>query len=134
MALNRWIGMGRITAPLELKTTQSGVSVLSFSIAIDRDYTGQNGERTTDFINVVAWRNTAEFIEKYFYKGRMICVEGSIQTRTYEKDGQKRTATEVVAEKVHFTGEKKENPTDAIFDGSESDGFMPIPSDDDLPF
>ena len=84
--------MGRLTADAELKSTTSGKYVTSFSIAVDRDFT-QNGERQADFINIVAWGKTAEFITKYFSKGDMIAVRGSIQTRQYEKDGNKRTAT-----------------------------------------
>lgn len=112
MALNHWVGMGRLTATPELKTTPNGVSVATFSIAVDRDYKGQNGEKQTDFISVVSWRQTAEFVSRYFQRGNMICVEGGLQTRSYtDKDGKKRTITEVIADKVHFTGEKKDTAT-----------------------
>ena len=105
--LNRVILMGRITQDLELKTTQSGVSVLSFTIAVDRNYARQGEERQTDFIDCVAWRQQAEFINRYFGKGRMIAVEGSLQKRSYDaKDGSKRWVTEVVVDSVSFTGER----------------------------
>lgn len=107
--LNRVILMGRITQDLELKTTASGISVTSFSIAVDRNYVKQGEERQTDFINVVCWRKQAEFVCRYFEKGSMIAVEGQLQTRTYQaKDGSNRYVTEVVADSVSFTGEKRE--------------------------
>lgn len=117
--LNRVILMGRITHDLELKQTQGGVSVLSFNIAVDRGYVRQGEERQTDFISCVAWRQRAEFINNYFAKGRMIAIEGSLQTRTYDdKNGVKRYVTEVVVDNVSFTGEPKQqsgNTTDSTF-------------------
>ncbi|MCI8405526.1 MAG: single-stranded DNA-binding protein [Oscillospiraceae bacterium] len=105
--LNRAILMGRLTADPEHKQTTSGISVTSFSIAVDRNFSGRDGNRATDFINIVAWRQTADFICKYFTKGRMIALEGSIQTRNYEdKQGNKRTAVEVVADQVYFADSK----------------------------
>lgn len=107
--LNRVILMGRITQELELKTTASGISVTSFSIAVDRNYVKQGEERQTDFINIVCWRKQAEFVCRYFEKGSMIALEGQLQTRTYQaKDGSNRYVTEVVADSVSFTGEKRE--------------------------
>ena len=104
--LNRIILMGRLTADPELRTTPSGVSVASFSIAVERNYQ-QNGERQTDFINCVAWRQTGEFISRFFQKGRMIAVEGSLQTRRYEdKTGAKRTAYDVVVDQAYFADSK----------------------------
>ncbi len=101
--LNRAILMGRLTADPELRTTSGGVSVTSFTVAVNRNY---NREQT-DFIDVVAWRQTAEFVSKYFRKGQMIAVEGAIQTRSYEdKNGNKRKAVEIVADQVHFTESK----------------------------
>lgn len=98
--------MGRMTSTPELKTTPSGVSVTSFSIAVDRGY-GEN--KQTDFINIVAWRQTAEFICKHFTKGSRIAIEGSIQTRKYQdRDGNNRTVFEVVANNVHFVDGKKD--------------------------
>ena len=108
--LNRVILMGRITGNLELKTTASGISVTSFSIAVDRNYVKQGEQRQTDFINIVCWRQQAEFVCRYFQKGSMIALEGQIQTRTYQaKDGTNRYVTEVVADSISFTGEKREN-------------------------
>ena len=100
---------GRLVEDPELKTTTNGVSVCSFRIAVDRDYAPQGQERETDFINVVAWRQTAEFIAKYFRKGQMIAVQGSIQTRNYEdRNGNKRTAVEILADNISFCGSKNE--------------------------
>ena len=111
MALSRTIVMGRFSADPELKTTGSGVSVCSFTLACDRDYKPKDGDRETDWIDCVAWRQTAEFVEKYFAKGRMAVVEGRLQTRTYEdKDGHKRKVTELVADNVYFADSKKESP------------------------
>ena len=107
--LNSAVIMGRLTADPELKTTNSGISVVSFCVAVDRDYVKPGEERQTDFINVTAWRQTAEFVSHYFNKGKMIAVQGSIQTRNYEdKDGNKRTAVEIVADRVFFCGSKAE--------------------------
>lgn len=106
--LNTAIIMGRLTADPELRTTQSGISVTSFTVAVDRAYKSGD-ERQTDFINVVAWRGTADFVSRYFSKGQMIAVQGSIQTRNYEdKNGNKRTAVEIVADNVSFCGSKNE--------------------------
>ena len=119
--INRVILVGRLTAVPEVKQTQSGLSVISFTIACNRQYQ-QNGERIADFINCVAWRQTAEFIGKCFKKGSSIGIEGSIQTRKYEdKDGNKRTAVEVLVERVSFVGSNNQ----------KSGGY--IPSDDDAP-
>lgn len=154
--LNACILMGRLTADPELRTTQTGKSVASFSLAVDRDFQ-QAGEKQADFIGVVAWGKTAEFIDKHFRKGRMIAVVGRIQTRTYtDKDGNNRKAVEVVADKVSFTGEKAEpserepsriegyepagktrNPVSVPDVGYESGSpadFAELSSDDDLPF
>ena len=95
--------LGRLTADPELKTTTNGNMVTTFTLAVNRSFVGQNGERQADFIDVVAWRATAEFVTKYFKKGQMMALQGSLQTRTYEdKQGNKRKVTEVVAESVHF--------------------------------
>lgn len=154
--LNACILMGRLTANPELRTTQTGKSVASFSLAVDRDFQ-QNGEKQADFISVVAWGKTAEFIDKYFRKGRMIAVVGRIQARTYtDKDGNNRKVVEVVADKVSFTGEKADtaaqepsriegyepagktrNPVAAPDVGYESGSlgdFTELSSDDELPF
>ena len=107
--LNKVIIMGRLARDPELRRTQSGVSVTSFRIACDRDFKSQSGEKETDWIDVVAWRNTAEFVSKYFNKGRMAIVEGRLQTRDWtDKDGNKRTAVEVVADNVYFGDSKRD--------------------------
>ena len=107
---NRAILIGRLTADPELKQTQSGISVCSFSIAVDRRFSGRDSERKTDFINITSWRQQAEFVCRYFHKGDVIGVEGSIQTRNYEdKNGNKRTATEIVTDNVFFTGARSSN-------------------------
>lgn len=105
--LNKAILMGRLVADPELRQTQNGISVTSFAIAIDRSYS-KDREKQTDFIDIVAWRQTAEFVCKYFSKGKMIIVDGAIQTRLYEdKHGNKRKAVEVVADNVQFGESKK---------------------------
>jgi len=106
---NKVILMGRICHDLELKVTPNGTPVLSFRIAVDRNYQPKGEERKSDFFNVVAWRSTAEFIDKYFSKGRMIMVDGELQTRQYvDKNNNTVTVTEIIADSIHFTGEKKE--------------------------
>lgn len=108
--LNKVILMGRITQDLEVRQTSSGVSVLSFTVAVQRSYARQGEERQTDFINCVAWRQQAEFIGRYFRKGRMIALEGNLRTRTYDdKNGTKHYVTEVFVDNVSFTGEKSDN-------------------------
>lgn len=132
---------GRLTADPELKTTQSNIPVTSFSIAVNRRY--KAGEEQTDFINIVAWRQTAEFICKYFKKGSLIGIEGSIQTRKYtDRNGNNRTAFEVVANNAQFVESKRDNagsapmPTEpASFSNADSGDFSEIGGvDDDLPF
>lgn len=108
--LNKVILMGRITHDLEVKQTPSGVAVLSFTVAVQRNYAKQGEERQTDFINCVAWRQQAEFIGKYFRKGRMIAIEGNLRTRTFDdKNGTKHYVTEVFVDNVSFTGEKADD-------------------------
>ena len=105
---NRAVLIGRLTAAPELKTTQSGVSVCSFTLAVDRRFKGRDGEKQADFIGIVTWRQTAEFVSRFFHKGDPIGIEGSIQTRNYEdKNGNKRTAVEVVADGAFFVGGKQ---------------------------
>lgn len=131
---------GRLTADPELKTTPNGISVTSFSIAVNRRY--RAGEETqADFINIVAWRQSAEFITKYFKKGSMIGIEGSIQTRKYtDKDGNNRTVFEVVANNVQFVESKRDSAPSgaepASFSNAGSNDFADFgdASDDDLPF
>ena len=104
---NKVILMGRITHDLELKTTPSGANVCSFSIAVDRRFQQKGEEKKSDFFNIVAWRQQAEFVSKYFQKGSLIAIEGSLQTRQYQdKNGNNRTAVEVVANNINFAGPK----------------------------
>jgi single-strand DNA-binding protein len=124
--INSVILMGRLTADPELRQTQNGTAVTSFAVAVERRFQREQ----TDFINVVAWKQTAEFVEKYFKKGAMIALRGSIQTRKYEdKNGNKRTAFEIVADEVSFCGSKAEKPQTP-----NNDDFEEIPISDDLPF
>ena len=116
--LNNCIFQGRLAADPEMRTTQSGLTVASFRMAVDRDNVGQDGRRATDWLNFVAWRKTAEFVCQYFRKGSTALVECQCQTRSYEdKNGQKRTATEFVVQKIHFCGPKTEQRVD---DGGEA--------------
>lgn len=147
--MNKVILMGRLTSEPELKTTPNGISVTSFSLAVDRNYVKQGGERKTDFINIVAWRQRAEFICKYFTKGQLIALDGSIETRSYvDKNGNNRTAFEVVVENAYFTGDKRtqqgggyqgapapipQEAASAYSSGSAGD-FEDMPLDEDLPF
>ena len=140
--LNRIILMGRLTRDPELRRTQSGTAVTSFSLAVDRDFKSQSGEKETDFIDVVAWRSTAEFVAKYFTKGRMAVVEGRLQIRDWkDKDGNNRRSAEVVADNIYF-GDSKEKSSGGTAYGSyvpqqaQSDGFAEISEDSDseLPF
>lgn len=124
--MNNVVLMGRICAEPELKYTTNQIPVTSFNLAVNRD------KEKADFIPVVAWRQTAEFICKYFGKGSLIALKGSIQSRTYDdKYGNKRTAIEVVAEHAYFTGEKKE---ESKADVKPGDDFEEIIGDDSLPF
>ena len=148
--LNCAVLMGRLVADPELRTTTTGISVTSFRIAVDRSFVRQGEERQADFIDIVAWRQTADFVTRYFRKGSMIAVQGSIQTRSYEdKQGNKRTAVEVVADNVSFCGSKAESGTTggmarpaaapaapaASFTTSGMGDFESIEDDDDsLPF
>ena len=134
--------MGRLTRDPELRRTGSGTAVTSFSLACDRDFKSQSGEKETDFIEVVAWKNTAEFVSKYFSKGRMAVVEGRLQIRDWtDKAGNKRTTAEVVAENVYFADSKRsesnENQKDNFnaLSGRLNDDFVPISEEDgDIPF
>jgi len=131
--LNRIIVMGRMTRDPELRRTNSGTAVASFSLAVDRDFKSQSGEKETDFIDVVAWRNTAEFVSKYFSKGHMAVVEGRLQLRDWtDKDGNKRRSAEIVANSVYF-GDSKRDGGDTVQSEPQGD-FSEIEDDGDLPF
>ena len=131
--LNRIIVMGRMTRDPELRRTNSGTAVASCTVAVDRDFKSQSGEKETDFIDVVAWRNTAEFVSKYFSKGRMAVVEGRLQLRDWtDKDGNKRRTAEIVADSVYF-GDSKRDGGDAAQIEPQG-GFSEIEDDENLPF
>jgi len=153
---NKAIVMGRLTADPELRQTTGGVPVTSFSIAVNRAFASKTGERQADFLEIVAWRQTAEFICRYFTKGRPILIEGSIQTRSYvDKNGQNRRAWEIVAESAHFADSRPQGegaggggyrerdaqqlpapsqaPAPAYVSGNIDD-FAEIDDDGDLPF
>ena len=148
--LNKTILMGRLTADPELRRTQNNTSVTSFTLAVNRSFARQGEQPQTDFIDIVAWSATAEFVSKWFRKGMLVAVAGRIQTRTYEdRQGNKRKAVEVVAEEVHFAEPKRESqpqsnnyrnatpaPSSLPFDfGSGVDEFRELSDDDgELPF
>ncbi len=115
--LNHIVLMGRLTRDPELRRTGSGVAVASFTLAVDRDYAAQGAEKETDFVDIVAWRNTAEFVSRYFAKGRMAVVTGRLQIRNWtDKDGNKRRSAEVVADNVYFGDSKRDNAAASGFD------------------
>ena len=147
--LNRVILMGRITQDLEIRQTQSGTSVLRFTVAVDRAPAKQGGERQTDFISCTAFGQRAEFIKRYFAKGRMIAIEGNLKTGNYEKDGVKHFTTDVWVESSSFTGEPKQQGQDNISSDSSPtppaeakaninigalDDFEEVISDENAPF
>lgn len=129
--LNKVVLIGRLTKDPDLRYTTSGVPVTRFTLAVNRNYTNQQGEREADFIPITVWRNTAENCAKYLSKGRMVAVAGRIQTGSYEQDGQRRYTWEVVADEVQFLGwgERKESAQD------DTPGFSDVEMDDnELPF
>ena len=129
--LNNVTLMGRLVADPELKTTQNGTSVVSFRLAVERNYAPQGQERQADFIPCVAWRQTAEFIGRYFTKGRMIAVEGSLQSRNYEdKNGQKRTAYEVIVDQAYFADSKPAAPAQETPPAAPPVAPPPVPAGD----
>ena len=150
--LNKIFIMGRLTRDPELRRTQSGTAVTSFTLAVDRDFKSQSGEKETDFIDVVAWRSTAEFAAKYFTKGRMAIVEGRLQIRPWtDKEGNSRRSAEVVADNIYFGDSKRDSAGDmggysapaytapaggySAPVGGSSSGFAEIDEEDgDLPF
>ena len=124
--LNHIVLMGRLTRDPELRRTGSGVAVASFAIAVDRDYSPKEGEKETDFIEIVAWRQTGEFVSKYFRKGRMAVVDGRLQVRKWKnKDGENRYSTEVIADHVYFGDSKKEEATGNSASGGYGGGYAP---------
>lgn len=131
--LNHIVLLGRLTKDPELRRTGSGVAVTSFTLAVDRDFKSQDGQKHTDFIDVTCWRNTAEFAAKYFAKGRMAAVSGSLQIRKWQdKDGNNRYSAEVVADNVYFADSKREG---GEFQVIENDETLPFDLDDgELPY
>ena len=130
--LNHIVLMGRLTRDPELRRTGSGIAVASFSLAVDRDFgsSANNGEKETDFIDIVAWRNTAEFVSKYFTKGRMAGVSGRLQIRNWQdKEGNKRSSAEVVADNVYFGDSKRDNADGGSFNQSQgyAQSFNQVP-------
>ena len=138
--LNSVIMMGRLTADPELRHTPNNVAVTSFTIAVDRTYTPKGQEKQTDFINIVTWRSTAEFVSRYFRKGQLVAVQGSIQTSQYtDRDGNKRTAFDVVADNVFFAEKKAESGETKQVAGYDHSpdiqgDFEEIVGNDELPF
>ena len=129
--LNKIIIMGRLTRDPEMRHTQNGTAVASLTLACDRDFKPQNGEKETDFVDVVVWGKTAEFAANYFTKGRMAIVEGRLQVRNWQdKDGNKRKTTEVVADRMYFGDSKQEGKKQL----APADDFCEIEDDGDLPF
>ena len=142
--MNKVILMGRLTKDIEMRQTPNGVSLVRFSIAVTRRFKNSNGEYDADFINCVAWRKTGEFIARYFQKGSMIAIVGSIQTRSWDgNDGKKQYATEVIVDEAYFTGSKSESGIGGNTDLSDSglddlnsqygEDFATI-GEEDLPF
>ena len=142
MSLNIIVLQGRLVRDPEMRTTQSGVAVASFTLAVDRDFGGRDGgEKQTDFIDCTAWRHTAEFVSKYFSKGRMAVVSGRLQIDNYtDNDGNKRKSAKVVADNIYFGDSKKDGATGSQSDETASltpapSGFVPVEVDDsELPF
>ena len=141
--LNKILIMGRLTRDPELRRTQNGTAVTSFTMAVDRDFKNADGTKDTDFIDVVAWRNTAEFVSKYFGKSRMAVVEGRLQLRDWtDKDGNKRRNAEVLADNIYFGDSKKEGDSSGGYKAAgkavdvepEAGDFAEIEDDGDLPF
>ena len=140
--LNRIVLMGRLVRDPELRRTQSNLAVTSFTLAVDRDFKSKSGEKETDFIDIVAWRSAAEFVSKYFTKGRMAVVDGRLQIRDWtDKAGNKRTTAEVVADNVYFADSKRSESNDNqkenfnALSGRMSDDFVPASEEDgEIPF
>ena len=140
--MNKIMLIGRLTKDPELRYTQSGSAVASFTLAVNRRFANQNGEREADFINCVAWQKTGEFVANYFKKGQLMALEGRLQVRSYDgNDGQRRWVTEVVAEEAYFADSKRDGEAGGSFDATF--GTMPesagssdfeVSSGDDLPF
>ena len=131
--------MGRLTAEPDYRQTESGTALARFTLAVERDFSGQGKERETDFLDVQTWRGTADFVNKYFRKGQLVAVQGRIQVRNYtDKNGDKRRSWDIVADQVYFAegkrdGSGKKTNTDVERDEPPAGDFVPV-ADDDLPF
>ena len=142
--LNHIVIMGRLTRDPELRRTGNGIAVTSFTLAVDRDYTGKDqGEKETDFLDCVAWRSTGEFVSKYFAKGRMACVSGRLQLRDWtDKDGNKRRSAEIVADNVYFadskngadSGSRDETKPATAYTAPTAGNFALLDDSEPLPF
>lgn len=145
--LNKIILMGRLTHDPELRRTQNGMAVTGFSLAVERDFKDEDGKRATDFVDIVAWRAAAEFVAKYFTKGRMAVVEGRLQIRDWkDKDGNNRRSAEVVADNIYFGDSKRDSQSGGdyappaygspaeSYTAPASGGFAEIEEDGELPF
>lgn len=131
--MNRITIIGHMAKDPELQTTQSGISRCTFTVAVQRRFKNQDGKREADFLPVVAWRQTADFAAKYLTKGRLVAVDGSVQTRSYTgQDGSKRYMTEIIAENVEPLGSP--NKAEAPEETTTPDGMTELPADEDLPF
>ena len=125
--MNKIMIHGRLARDPELKTTNNGIEVCSFTVAVDRPVKSKDGERQSDFFSCTAWRQGAAFVNKYFHKGDGIIIEGSMQSRQYEKDGQKRTAWDLMVDRIEFPAAKKS-------DNGGNGGFIPVEDDGEMPF
>lgn len=134
--MNKVILMGRLTKDPEQRRTQTDIHVTTFTLAVDRRFAKQGEEKQTDFLNIVTWRTTAEFVAKYFSKGQQMCLVGNIQTRTYQDaDGKTRYVTEIVADEVYFAGEKKQKAqTEDTQEYNFDDFTVDTSNEDELPF
>ena len=133
--LNKIVIQGRLTKDPELRRTQSGTAVASATVAVDRDFKNQDGNRDTDFIPIVAWKGTGEMLAKYFSKGRMIVVEGRFQLRDWtDKEGNKRRTAEIVADSVYFGDSKRDGGDNPGYAPAPSGAFTEVEADGDLPF
>lgn len=132
--LNKVVIMGRLTSDPELRRTTTGTPVTTFTLAVERDYKNKSGEKETDFFDCVAWHNTAEFVTKYFTKGRMAVVAGYLQRRNWkDKDGNGRTTVEIIADNVYFGDSAKNARAEPIVTDVPAD-FDEIESEEDCPF
>ena len=136
--LNKIVIIGRLTAEPELRHTANATPVASFTLAVERDFKGNDGQKQTDFINCIAWRSTAEFVSKYFSKGSMAVVSGRLQIRSYQdRDGNNRTVAEVLAENVYFGESRRSHDSSDSHDTSAAEqksGFVELDDEEDLPF